>query len=115
VKNAFVALSGPAFLGFATGLDGLSQKEVSEDKLPFPFGKRIIANGTCYFAIVGFWSGLKFDQFVKRAAVRACKEIERRWIASRHMPPERDYARRLSFLATSRNCHAQLSPKRAVF
>jgi hypothetical protein len=56
----------------------------------FPPRKRAIADGTYYFAIVGFWAGFKLDHFVKCAAVRASEEIERRWIAPRHMPPAHD-------------------------
>jgi hypothetical protein len=64
------------------GADALSQDEVFEDKLPFAPSKRTTAGTARFVAIVCSRCNFRFDHFVKRFAIRTCKEFK---AALRHM------------------------------
>jgi hypothetical protein len=67
--------------------DCLSQQKILQNELPFPPYERTKADPAYYFAIICFGASFDFDYFVKRPAIRACEEVERRWIALRHEAP----------------------------
>jgi hypothetical protein len=59
------------------GIARFPQKEVFEDKRPFPANERPPASATHYLAVICLGTGFDSDDLIERLAVRTCEGIER--------------------------------------